>query len=502
MDLVSIIALSILSVWALFSILIALSRGLVKSRIRGICLIVGAGAAIAVTLMLRDWVVTEDFLHEYLIPWLEKLDQTLVVELLELSPSLREIVSKTVAALAAPLACFALFLIFSFLTWIIYLMITLPNKERVNRSVKRRRLAPLRAAVWGVFIWAIGATFLLLPITAYSELAEPVDEVLLESSLLEDEGTRETYETISEVLKSLDTGVLKGYREVGGEWFCNTMCDFEIDDKNIHLAEEVDVFGPFVINLIELSETKLEEFGAREEEIFHELADQFEKSDLLPTLMGDIVKEATDSWLSGEKFMNAKKPSFDETEDIFGPFFDQLLVVLNQDAENPDALRADFNTIAELITVFEENGLFEALSDREDLKDVLKKDGLTEQIVSVLNANSTMCVLVDEITDMGLRVIAEQVVAPDVSIEEYEPMMEDVASALTELKTMPEEDRREYMNAELDKALTDAGIEDLDSTLIDLYADRLESELLEKETITADDVRDFFNKYYPGNVTN
>ena len=131
----------------------------------------------------------------------------------------------------------------------------------------------------------------------------------------------------------------------------------------------------------------------------------------------------------------------------------------------------------------------------------MTKDGLTAQIVAKLNESTTMYVLVDEITDMGLRVVASTVVAPDVNPEEYEPMMEDVAGALNDIKTMPEEERREHMNNELDKALTEAGIEDVDQTLVDLYADRLEQELLVKDNITADDVRDFFEKYYPGSTT-
>lgn len=502
MDLVSIISLSILIAWAVAAIIISLSRGLVKARIRGICIVVSAAVAVGATLLLRDWVVSSEFTHDYLIPWLEKMDQSIIIELLGLSDVVREIVVKSAASLVAPLLCFLLFLILSFLSWIVYLMVTLPGKSGDSpRALKKRRLAPLRAMVWGLLTWAIAFAFLMLPIATYSELLAPVDQTLEQSELLKDEKTKDTYEMVSDTLESLNGSVVKVYHSVGGEWFCGLISDFEVGKDKVHLPDEIDAMAGFTLDIMDLVKVKVEDYGDSEEALFASMADRFAGSKLLPTLVGTVVEDATDHWLDGEKFMGTEKPEFGETEDLFGPFFTQLLTVINQDASNKDALVADLRTIGDLVAIFAENGVFENLSDQDGLMDVLTKDGLTEQIVAKLNASETMYVLVDEITDMGLRVIANKINAPDVTVEEYEPMMEDVATALNDIKTMPEEERREHMNSQLDQALTDAGIEDVDPTLVDLYAERLEAELLTKDNITADDVREFFNRYYPDNDT-
>lgn len=502
MDLVSIISLSILLVWFVGSLILSLKRGLVNARIRGIFLLASAAGAVGATILLRDWVVSSEFTHDYIIPWLQRMDQSVIIELLGLSDTVREIVVKSAASLVAPLLCFLLFVILSFLTWIVYLMVTLPGKSGDSpRALKKRTLAPLRAVVWGLLTWVIAFAFLMLPIATYAELLAPVDKTLEQSDLLKDAEAKEIYGTVSDTLESLNSGVVKAYQSVGGKWFCGLIADFEVGEEKVHMPDEIDAMAGFTLDILDLVEVKVEDYGDREEALFASMADRFAGSKLLPMLVGDVVENATDHWLDGEEFMGMKKPEFGEAEDIFGPFFTQLLTVLNQDSQNKNALVADLRTIGDLVSIFAENGVFENLSNEDGLTDVLTKDGLTDQIVKKLNESATMYVLVDEITDMGLRVVANKVVAPDVDPEEYEPMMEDVAGALNDIKTMPEEERREHMNNELNKALADAGIEDVDSTLVDLYAGRLEEELLVKDNITADDVREFFNKYYPGNQT-
>ncbi len=499
MDLVSIIALSILLAWGVLAVVISLVRGLAKARIRGICLLISAALAIVGTLILKNWITEADFAKEYLIPWVERFEQPILVELLGLSEGIQEVVVKSVVAVAAPLACFLLFLVFSFLSWIVYLLITLPFKDEKKKE-KKPVLAPVRALIWGVVGWVLGFVFLMLPISTYVELLEPVDDTLKESEMMqENKEVADVYEVVSDTFDSLG-GMAKFYNTLGGDRFCALIGDFKIEEERVHLADEIHAMTGFALDVVDLSKKKIDDYGEREEAIFKSMADRFGESEVISSVVCDVVENASESWLEGDKFLGQKKPDFGESKDIFDPFFTDLLTVLNQDSNNPEALEADFRTIAELITVFSENGLFKSMNNHDRFMDKLTTEGLTAQIIEKLEANSTMCVLVDEITDMGLRVVASKVSAPDVDPEEYEPMMEDVAGALNGAKDLPEEERREYLNTEVDKALADAGIEGVDETLVNLYTERLEEELMVKDNITADDVREFFDRYYPGNT--
>jgi hypothetical protein len=145
------------------NVLFAMLRGLAKSRIRGICIVASAVLAVCATLIFKDSITSEKFI-ETILPWLRDQGQDNIKQFLEISPTLNDIVLKCISSLIAPLLSLIFFLIASFVSWVVYLVLTLVLGESLSVHNEHAIFRLPRALIWGAVQGIVAVVLILMPV--------------------------------------------------------------------------------------------------------------------------------------------------------------------------------------------------------------------------------------------------------------------------------------------------------------------------------------------------
>lgn len=475
-------------------ILFSFLRKLAKARIRGICAIVCAILAILTTVLMRKSLVSGDMVNETLIPLLEEANIEQLIELLHISDTLNDALINCVASLIMPVLCLVFFLLYSFLTWVIYLIVTLVFSQQLKDHNDRCSHQLPRALIWGavqglvvVFVW-------MIPLASYAEIVDGAMSGILEAGTWTEQEQAELNDIKEETIVPLNGGVVKVYRALGGNAVCGWLTDFEVNGQKVHMADEVGAIASFGGNIGKLGQVKMENYGHTEAQVFTSMADSFDRSVLLPTIAGEVIHDATGKWQAGGTFLGAQKPSFGEMTEVVDPFFNTLLSVLYQDSSsaNTNALRADIHTVGDMVGILADHGVFGSLSNTNDLMNALSSDGIVNKLVNTLGSNNSMKVLIPEITNMGMRAIAVTLNIPGDAAEVYADFMDDVVYALNDVRALEGDAQVDALTAHLNTAFDEAGIE-IDPELIDCYSVSMITDLVNTTDVTTvEDVEDFF----------
>ncbi len=474
-----------------------LLRGLAKSRIRGISIIFCAVAAVLTAVLIRPLVVSEETIENIVIPLLENSNMKQYAEMLELSPTLNEVLMHTIYSIAAPVLVLVFFILYSFVTWFIFLIITLVCGGALRRHNERSSFHRLRGMIWGAVSGFVVCVILLVPISATLDIVPPVMNAIEESGAMEGDG-----EAVQEIVDTYvaplnDNALLVAYRGMGGDAVTGWLTSFTVQDSKTTLAKEIDSVAGFACNILKLSKTEFAAYSSAEAQTIVALADSFENSVLLPTIAGEVIYGATDAWLNGEAFLDMTKPSFGDADAMFAPFFDTLLQILNSDARNHAALQADIRTVAEMVAVMAEGGIFASLSNTEVLLESLSSNGIIASLVEKLGSNNSMKALIPEMTNLGMRAIATTLGIPADVNEVYGTIMDDIASALNQASTLSGEEQIDAVTEDLRAAFDEAGIP-IDSEIIDSYSVSMIQDLINEadgKQLTSADVQAFFEVY-------
>ncbi len=477
------------------SVLWGFLRGLGKARIRGISILVCSVAAVLVTLLLKNQIATMNFVN-WLVSLLESNQQSGIAELLGFSETLNEVILKCAASLVAPLLCLSLFFLFSFITWFVFLIVTLILNAKLRSYNERCKFSRTRAMIWGFVQGLAIVIIILIPVSAYVEAVPAVTEAVVESNLLGESGA-EIEETIEKDVNSINNnGLIVVYRTLGGRALSQTLTDFEINGNRAHLTDELSSVSKFACDIFSLTQTEIANYGAAEAAVFKSIASSFEGSVLLPTIAGEFIYGATDAWINEREFVGVAKPSLGDMSEIFDPFINKLLLIMNTDARQIDALKADINTVADLVATMAEKGIFANLSNTEDLMNTLGGDGTVTTMINILGQNNSMKVLIPEMTNIGVRAIATTLGIPADAEEVYAELMNDIADTLNDIRDLPDAERIETLSNTLVTSFDEAGIP-IDKEIIDSYSISMIEDLLESNEaeLTGNDVQAFFALY-------
>ncbi|MBQ1229513.1 MAG: hypothetical protein IIX80_00625 [Clostridia bacterium] len=479
-------------------------RSLVKARTRMILLLISAALAVAGCLMIKQSIpapaeIIQAFETE-VIPTLqtsvdaETFEQiTGAIEYAKLSETLLELVSQLVIALVLPVLCFTSYIILSILTWILYLIITLIFGRSMKERSRAAALGRLRGGVWGLVSGLLSVIMLLVPICCYVDFAVPAIEDLIDEGVID--GKDENITMVVEEAKALqDSPVLSIYRTLGGGMLNDALMNITVAEETFAPEDEVASLIKLWGHIAPLTEKDMKEYGPSEAAAILAISDSFSDSKLLAPILGDVIGAATDSWLEGEAFLGMEKPAMGE---LFDPFLDELWSILNSDAKNATALKNDVKTVAELLSVLAENGIFANLENTEALLQSFTGDGVVKAMVKALGDNASMKRLIPQITNLGIRAVGQTLQIPENAEAVYGGFMETVAAALNEVSSMDEAARIPVLTEKLGNAFDNAGV-DVEKDLLDFYSSSLIHDLVENnpaETVTAADVQAFFALY-------
>ncbi len=488
----------IIAIYLLICVAIGLLRGFLGSCFRTVTTILSAVIAIVATLILRQNILGDTFVADTLIPFLETNQMQEVIDLLNISPTLCEALLGCASALFAPLLCLVIFLLVSLLTWIVYLILSIVLRKlakTVNKKVKISLLyAGLAAFVQGVIVVII----VMIPVTCYTGIIADAGEDIIASGLVaEDPEMEEMLKTSVETSKELEgSAAVKFFGGMGAKGLGNSMTSFEVKGEKTMLRNEFGAIASLLGNVTSLTSTDIAQYGEKEAQRFDAIADSFKHSVMLPSVAGELIYNATDAWMNGEKFIGVEKPMMGENE-LFNPLLDELLLILHTDSTSLSALQADIYTVADLISIFATNGVFANMNDTEQLMTVLSGEGVVDSLVTTLGANNSMKRLIPQITNLGIRAIGQALSIPENVQEVYGEFLDEVAVALNEVKGQSGAAQVQALSAKLDTAFDEAGV-NVDSEILDFYSSTLVHDLIDNnsnETITSNDVQAFFALY-------
>ncbi len=477
-------------------VLLGFLRGLGKARIRGISLLVCAIAAICVALATKEQFASKAT-EDWLIAFLQSNQMTEVAELFGVSATLREVVLKCAASLVTPLICLVWFIVLSFVTWVIYLVVTLILHGKLRRYNEKASYSRSRAIAWGAVQGLVVIVLALLPISVYAEYVPVVADAAIETGAL-GENESDLQMVMDDYVDPLNSNfMMTAYRTLGGNALAASMTDFEINDEKVHLSDELHATASIVCNVLQLTEHKLEEYGAKEAAAITMIADSFEDSVLLPTIAGEVIYTATDAWLNGEDFLGVKKPELGaDMVELFDPLLTKSLKLLHDDARSLPALKQDIRTLAEMFSILSTSGAFANLSELEKLMENLG-DGTVSTLVNVLGKNSSLKALIPEITNLGVRAIATTLGIPSDSAAVYQEMTDNIAAMLNDATLLTGAERITALSSGLVEAFDEAGLS-IDREIIDSYSISISEDLIEEANgaaLTGNDVQAFFTVY-------
>lgn len=485
------IFLAIFAVVLITSFLWGLVRGVAKMRMRVASILLSFVLALVTTGVAKNLISGEWFVTGVIVPLLDQLEVTVVGDLIGMSETLNEVLLGCIGALLAPLLFVVFFLIWSLITWIVFAIVSLFLHGLMKEHNARLHFRALRILAWSALQALIVLLVVLVPVSVYTGIAPIVADDLKDAGIIDGNVNGYVEDYVDPIAES---GAVKTFNAMGGKAICTSLTSFDVRGEKTTLENEASAVTSFACSIYRLSQTEFAKYSSKEAAVILAVADSFDRSELLPTIVGEVVYNAAEKWLAGQDFLGIEKPDAGE---LFNPFLDTLLDVFMQDAKNTDALQKDIRTLAEMVSTLARHEIFAHLSNPDELIAKLDGAGAINDLVTCLGKNESMKVLIPEITNLGIRAIAGTLGIPADEVEIYDTFMGDVAAKLNNLKEMSDEAQRtEALNAELKNAFDKAGLE-VEEELIACYSASMMNDLLNNADgdIAAEDVRAFFILY-------
>lgn len=449
--------------------------------------------------------------------------------MIESSKVMQEAAVSGGTAILAPTVFAAVFIAASVVSWIIcYIVFLIAAIVRAASGKRRRRARPVRTIVYAALQWIVTLFVLVTPFACYFSSLPDLVDVAVDMGLFEEQddtaGTNQTAQAPSAPLLAADPThgstsqqlsvtaadakeaaqeladlpLLKFYQALGGKQIVNSMTSFQVNGQKTTLGKELTALTKFTLHLMSLSQNEIKNYGADEAATIRGISESFADSLLLPSVGGEVIWYATDAWEAGNTFMGISKPdlSKDDTTQMFAEAFDHILEVLQSDARKTENLCEDFNTLASLIEIMARDGVFQTMqeSDTDALIDKLSGGKTIANMVSALHSNARFSILVTDVTNIGMRFIAEALQLPENSAEIYSNFTSEIADAVNQIKQ--EGKTAADLAEDLRTALDNSGVDiDTDISVLELYATALLEDYEDVETVTAEDVEQFFKAF-------
>jgi hypothetical protein len=483
--------LAICTVWAVFL------RKFRKTRVRFFCVLGSFVVALIAAFIAKSFLEGEDFAINTVIPLIASGDAR-IAEFIAESDALRQTLIGAVSSLLAPALFLVFFLVANFLSWIVYLLITL-IKGAAMKEKDAAEKSPV--SVIGTIAFSVGKVFLvffvwMVPVIAYVGLVPAALKGFTETDILP-EADKATFEQIVvDYVEPIEKDpTVNTFKFIGGGLLSDTLTTFKVGDSYVNLTTEVGSISHFGGCVIELTQNDFKDYDESDMLVFDRLSTAFEASRTLPPILSEVVYDATGAWLDGEAYMGIYYDSirFDE-QGMFDPFLDKAIEILHADTapERIEQMEADIHTMFDLFGILIKHGVFSNSEMHDDLIYNLARDGTVGEMIEVLNQNESMKALVPEITAIGVNAIGT---ALGGGSEEFAQVMETVADELNGIKHMGDSDEQKaYVSGMLKTELSAEGLSVSDD-VIGKYADLMVDDLIASkgdEDLTSDDVLVFF----------
>lgn len=490
-------------------------RGVTKSRIRLVCVILCAVVAFLITINLSPTVETTFEENKEQIAEQIENDETMQEAwgYFSESESLQEVVLQVGMALIAPFLFVGLFNLLRFVTWIIYFIVTLLLRSKIKAKEETRRARVPRSLVYGLVQFIIIAFVLLSPVYVLAQSWEAVENVIVEMDLVDENGRS--------ILEDYEVGSVKNnflmntYGVLGGNAISERLTQITItttkDEEGnptvlkTTLKAELDAIAPIIKDVGVLAKAgDLKNYGDEEAEAIGSLIEHFLDSKILTSVLSEVVHDATESWLAGDTFIGVEVPALGGEESMldFTQFVNTLLQDLYDSSESTEGFGNNLRTVAEILKVLIRDDILANIDNSDQLMEILGNGSTVQDLVRTIGNNSNLNNLIDEFAALSLRAIGAILNLPENSEEVFNKFIDDLTEAINLLRglDLTDEATINQLADAIAEAMEESGVEfDLDPSVIRMYAKSILSDLgryiNEGDGVTREEVIDFFRIY-------
>lgn len=433
--------------------------------VRLICLAAVAVISVTATFIIKSIVTTPEKLLDLVgkLPGSDGLVDALG-SMIATSEPLAEVISGISAALLAPsifLAIFSVLLSISFILRAILAIIFLIIPIKLRPKTHTR-------ACLGFAYGLIMMFCTLIPVSAYLGTASTALPAVKDMGILDEASYTEIAEPIEELNSS---AVIKVHRAVGGNLIIKPMTNIEVTlgDETVKttLNSEIGAVLDFAADAVKLTSVPMDQYTETETAALEALVDKLPDSKLLSVTATEVIRLATDAWMKGEPFMGIPQPSLGED---FDPLLDRTVTILNSDSGNVDNLCEDIKTFAKLVTKIVIATKPSPDGSQPDMANALMKDGLIRELLTEINKNQRMRPLIPVVTNIGLKMVAEQLGIPKSSEDAYNTFSDAVAKELAASAALDDSARIDNMESAIRASLSKLSVSDVADNEISIIA--------------------------------
>ena len=417
------------------------------------------------------------------------------------------LLANTMVAIASMMLAPIIFIfIFSILRFVLSLLGKIPEKLLLETLVPKKLHIKWISPIIGAVNGALVAIITIVPICGYMLLASNV--VSSAQALVESDTPTETVQLAADA-EGEDGGFIDTIAHLGENpavkavsviaspvFDALTTADVPTgheDGSTVKFTLSKDIANVF--NIVEHVGVFMDDMTSGKvtentQQNMHDLSAAFARSPWTLCFASDTFSSLADTWLVGNEFMGTSSP---ELPDVFAPTFDKALQVIGD--VTPKTVEEDLNTIFDIFYYFLKGDLMNSAASSGDIMATLGENNILSSIITTLEANERFAPLADEITDMGMRVVASSIGKVELgSDEQYDTLVSGLSSSLNDSLDMSKEERDEYVKEAVKTAFVDYEMEIPEDVAL-TFSDKMIKDLGGDGEITDEEVHAYLDSY-------
>ena len=394
-------------------------------------------------------------------------------------------------SLVGPVLFVTIFGVVRFLMGILYLIVSLFIPKKKSHNSTSKLLGGLCGALKGVLLTAM----VIFPIAGYcamgGQVMEATDELFASA---EDSSTVEEAEKVLELVH--DHPVTQTVSALGGKQLFGYLTSFTYvandgSELSVSWEKELTQYAQMIEHVLALQGVNVEDMQEEQIDAIKALASDLQGSKTLSIVAAELLSGACTAWSEGESFLGKAKPTVDS---------ENVEAILNSAIDTfknstPQTVGEDILSVAELFTVMDKYDVFAAVSDPDQLMDLLSDDAILKEAIAVLKDNDRLEAVLKETVKSGVKMA----VSSALTEEEYDEAMDAINQAAAEqLNALSAYETAEEKQAAISAAITEAmgeyGVEK-GGAAADYVAEILMEEFADQSasgTVTPEDIATYF----------
>ena len=299
----------------------------------------------------------------------------------------------------------------------------------------------------------------------------------------------ETDDTDEEMIEFMDdmNNYINIFMKSGCGPVYNAFASAKFNGERVYLKNDFNVLLALTEDISDAG-NKLDgsKLGDDHIDLFQGIVDHIEESALLKNTAAGIMSTSCEKWNAGEEFMGIAKI---DAGNLMNPVTDELINVLS--TTSYETVESDLQSMVDVFDVLVHSGILDDMEYDQMLIKLGEEGGVLDQLTEVLHGNKRMNGVADEVSMISTRAMASHL---NIDTEEYDVLMNDIATSMNKYGNMAEEEKRTYVEADLKAAFDDYGVT-VEGKAFDNIVDDIMVEFDGRTDITDDEISDYFQKH-------